>query len=158
MFITHMQIVYWLLHIDFYPRTYDVMYYVLTTRPLPALSRVEQNYFRTPLTHFSFPESVIEWHHVDGVLVPSVCTYHEATIESVGLWVLVQADWLIELGYQLRMIQQFDKITHGREVRDLIFTNNPDLVHSTITEECALFSNHMVVSVNVNYQLKKAPR
>ena len=53
------------------------------------------------------------------------------------------------------MIQQVDQATHGREILDLIFSNNEDLVSSVVVEPWPTFTDHNIVTANVSYQLEK---
>ena len=48
------------------------------------------------------------------------------------------------------MTQQVDEVTHGREVLDLLFSNNPELVHSISVESFPSFIDHKVVTAVTN--------
>ena len=48
-----------------------------------------------------------------------------------------------------------DQTTHGREILDLIFSNNEDLVSSVSVEAWPAFTDHSVVSAVVSYKLEK---
>ena len=106
----------------------------------------------------NFPKTDIDWHRVDDVLVPAVHEHRDQG-DSHGPRTRLQAAKLIELAHRHHMAQQVDKVTHGKEVLDLLFTNNPDLIHSIMTESFPLFTDHEVVTIGVNYKLSKsAPR
>ena len=53
------------------------------------------------------------------------------------------------------MIQQVDQVTHGREILDLIFSNNEDLVSSVAVSAWPAFTDHSVVTASVSYKLEK---
>ena len=53
------------------------------------------------------------------------------------------------------MCQQVDLITHGKEILDLIFTNNEDLVCSVGVDSFPSFTDHKIVTASVTYQLEK---
>ena len=105
---------------------------------------------------FNFPKPSLEWHRVDDVLIPAVGGHH-AEGDGDGLRVRLQAEKLVELAYRHHMTQEVDQVTHGREVLDLLFTNNPELIHSIDTESFPLFTDHKVVTARVNYKLHKPP-
>ena len=104
----------------------------------------------------NFPKEVISWQNVDEILVPSVGE-NRGKGNGEGPKVRVQASSLIELTNQYNMAQYIDKITHGREILDLIFSNDPNLVHSVSTESLPSFTDHMLVTLRVNYELQKPP-
>ena len=106
---------------------------------------------------FNFPATAIDWHRVDGVLVPAVHEHREVGDGDVGPRVRIQAAKLIELTHRHQMAQQVDQITHGKEVLDLIFTNNHELPHSVVTDSFPLFTDHRVVTMGANYKLSKSP-
>ena len=93
---------------------------------------------------------------MDGVLVPAVHDHRDEGV-SQGPRVRVQAAKLIELTHRHHMGQQVDKVTHGKEVLDLLFTNNSDLIHSVDTESFPLFTDHLAVTMAANYVLTKPP-
>ena len=55
------------------------------------------------------------------------------------------------------MSQYVDRITHGKEILDLLFSNDPNLVHSLYTEPFPAFTDHLLVTLRVNYELDKPP-
>ena len=103
---------------------------------------------------FNFPKAALEWQLVDGVIVPVVLGHHA---EGEGQHVRLQAERLVQLAYRHHMAQYVDRVTHGHEVLDLFFSNNPELVHSVSTESFPTFTDHMAVTVGVNYTLGKPP-
>ena len=51
------------------------------------------------------------------------------------------------------LIQQVDRPTHGVEILDLIYTNDPDLVSSVSAEPWPIFTGHKLVTASVSYRL-----
>jgi hypothetical protein len=66
-----------------------------------------------------------------------------------------QAAKLCDLALKHSMIQQVDQVTHGREILDLIFSNNEDLVSSVTVAAWPAFTDHSVVTASVSYKLEK---
>ena len=64
-----------------------------------------------------------------------------------------QAAKLCDLALKHNLIQYVDKVTHGNEILDLIYTNDDDLVSSIQAESWPTFTDHSVVSATVSYQL-----
>ena len=48
-----------------------------------------------------------------------------------------------------------DDVTHGKEILDLIFTNNEDLVSSVSVTQMPSFTDHSLVSASVSFMLGK---
>ena len=61
----------------------------------------------------------------------------------------------MELCYHHHLAQHVDRVTHGKEVLDLVFTNNQDLLHSIDSEYFPQFTDHSVITMKTNYKLKK---
>ena len=76
-------------------------------------------------------------HRVDGILVPAVHNHREGGADQ-GPRVRLQAAQLIDLAHRHHMGQHVDKVIHGKEILDLMFSNNPDLLHSISTESFPL--------------------
>ena len=55
------------------------------------------------------------------------------------------------------MAQQVDQPTHGVEVLDLIFTNNPDLISSVAVEPWPAFTDHKLVTAFPSFALGTEP-
>ena len=104
----------------------------------------------------NFPKQVISCQNIDDILVPTVGE-NRGEGNGEGPKVRAQASLLIELTNQYNMAQYINKITHGREILDLVFSNDPNLVHSISTEPFPTFTDHLLVTLRVNYQLQKTP-
>ena len=89
------------------------------------------------------------------ILLPVVLEHREEG-DRQGPKVRLQASKLMELCYHHHLTQHVDKVTHGREVIDLVFTNNQDLFHSIDSEFFPQFTDHSVITVTTNYKLKKS--
>ena len=104
---------------------------------------------------FNFQDKNLSWiRSEDGLLVPLVHDHREVAGDG-GVQVRHQASKLCELSLKHNMIQQVDLITHGKEILDLIFSNNEDLVSSVSAESWPSFSDHKLVSATVSFQLEK---
>ena len=60
---------------------------------------------------------------------------------------------MFELALKHSLIQQVDQVTHGREVLDLLFTNNDDMISSVTVEPWPQFTDHSIVTASVDFQL-----
>ena len=49
-------------------------------------------------------------------------------------------------------IQQIDKVTHGTEILDLVFTNNQELISNLEVTEWTQFTDHKFIIASVTYQ------
>ena len=104
----------------------------------------------------NFPSNVMQWKRVDGLLVPAVHGHrHEGELD--GVQARLQAQKLCELALTHHMVQLVDSPTHGKEILDIVFTSNPILVPCHSSESFPLFTDHEIVSIKVNFQLKKMP-
>ena len=56
------------------------------------------------------------------------------------------------------MTQYVDQVTHGKEILDLCFSNNPDLISHIATETFPMFTDHKIVILNVAYILAQKPQ
>jgi hypothetical protein len=102
---------------------------------------------------FNFQDKHLSWiRSDDGVLVPVVHDHRQHAGED-GPQVRQQAARLCDLALKHNLIQQVDKVTHGREILDLLFTNNEDLVSSATVEPWPSFTDHSIVTAPVSYQL-----
>ena len=50
-----------------------------------------------------------------------------------------------------------DEVTHGKEILDLIFTNNDELVSSVQVTPWPTFTDHSIVTASVSYQIGSEP-
>ena len=80
----------------------------------------------------NFPQDTIMWQSIEDSLIPSV-KEHRGEGNGDGPKVRAQAASLIELTNHYNMSQYVDRITHGKEILDLLFSNDPNLVHSLYT-------------------------
>ena len=102
---------------------------------------------------FNFPDKHLSWVRSDGVLVALVHD-HRQHAGGDGPQVRQQAARLCDFALKHNLIQQVDKVTHGREILDLIFSNNEDLVSSVAVEPWPSFTDHNIVTASVSYQLE----
>ena len=104
---------------------------------------------------FNFQDKNLTWTRSDdGLLVPLVHTHRECD-SGDGFQVRNQAAKLCELALKHNLIQQVDQITHGKEILDLIFSNNEDLASSVSVEDWPCFTDHSIVTAVVSYKLEK---
>ena len=66
-----------------------------------------------------------------------------------------QASELIELTDSLNMTQVVSLATREKETLDLIFSNNPDLIHDIDSTPCPQVSDHNLVTAMTSYYYKK---
>ena len=66
-----------------------------------------------------------------------------------------QAAKLCDLALKHSLIQQVDQVTHGKEILDLIFSNNGDLFSSVSVADWPAFTDQSVVTASARYKLKK---
>ena len=104
----------------------------------------------------NLPASVMQWHRIDGCLVPAVNNHRKDETDD-GLQVRLQAQKLCDLMLSHHMAQYVDQPTHNVEVLDLVFTSDQELVSHISTESFPSFTDHKVLSVKVNYLLGKKP-
>ena len=55
------------------------------------------------------------------------------------------------------MIQYVDQVTHGKEILDLCFSSDPELISHITSESFPLFTDHKIVTINVNYLHEQKP-
>ena len=92
---------------------------------------------------FNFPKHSLTWSRCEGNdsdLVPLVPNHRESEAAN-GKQDRLQATKLCGFAVKHCLIQQVDMVTHGAEVLDLIFTNNPDLVSSVSAESWPKFKS-----------------
>ena len=107
------------------------------------------------LGDFNFQNQNLSWvRSDDGLLVPLVHG-HRLLDEDGGPQVRQQAAKLCDLALKHSLIQQVEQVTHGKEILDLIFSNNDDLVSSVSVAEWPAFTDHSIVTASVSYKLEK---
>ena len=111
----------------------------------------------TMLGDLNFPSKDLQWQNVDGCLLPVVHNHREGSGPGDGLKVRQQAQLLCDVMLRHHMIQYVDQVTHGREILDLCFSSDPELISHITSESFPLFTDHKVVTINVNYLLQQKP-
>ena len=103
---------------------------------------------------FNLPVSAVKWLRNDeGLIMPLVANHREnETLE--GKQDRLQAQHLVEFASKHNLIQQVDKVTHGTEILDLIFTNDHELISNIEVADWPQFTDHKVVTASVTYQDK----
>ena len=105
----------------------DALDNALSSLPAPAPNIIVMG-------DFNFPRSVMSWSRSeDGHLVPLV-KEHRVAETCDGKRDKLQARMLVDIATKHCLHQEVDRPTHGVEVLDLIFTNNPDKV-TALSEE-----------------------
>ena len=103
----------------------------------------------------NFQDQHLSWKSTeDGLLFPVVHGHRQADAQ-VGVQVRQQAAKLCDLMLKHNMIQQVSQATRGREILDLIFVNNEDLVSSVEIESWPTFTDHSIVTASVSYKLEE---
>ena len=103
----------------------------------------------------NLPKSCISWCRSDkGILVPLVAGHREEETAG-GKQDRLQAKQLIDLCSKHCLLQEVDKATHAVEVLDLVFTNNCELVGSTVVEDWPSFTDHRLVTSLCTYNYKR---
>ena len=104
---------------------------------------------------FNLPKSCISWRwSEEGIVVPLVAGHREG--ETVGgKQDRLLANQLIDLSSKYCLLQEIDRLTHAVELLDLVFTNNCDLVSSTVVEDWPSFTDHRLVTCLSTYNYRK---
>ena len=100
----------------------------------------------------NFNKQAITWSGHDGMdgdLVPLVHNHREVATAD-GKQDRLQAAKLCDLATKFSLVQKVSEPTHGTEILDLIFTNDPDLVSSVSVESWPRMTDHRVVTANVS--------
>ena len=108
----------------------------------------------------NFPKQSLAWSRSDGDtsgdLVPLVAAHRDG--ETVGgKQDRLQAAKLCDLATKHSLLQQVDQPTHGVEILDLIFSNNPDLISSVSVDAWPSFTDHKLVTAFTSFQLCSDP-
>ena len=83
----------------------------------------------------NFPLTCIAWRRSEeGLLVPIVAGHREEETAG-GKQDRLQAQKLLDLADKHSLIQEVEHATHVVEILDLVFTNNCELVSSTVAED-----------------------
>ena len=117
----------------------------------------------TVMGDFNFPRNSLIWSRcgdddddASGDIVPIVAG-HRADETVGGKQDRLQAAKLCDFATKYSMAQQVDQPTHGVEVLDLIFTNNPDLISSVAVEPWPAFTDHKLVTAFTSFALGTEP-
>ena len=107
----------------------------------------------TILGDLNLPRSAVKWvRGEDGNLLPIISNHREGETAD-GKQDRLQAQRLADFALKHSLTQQVDKVTHGVEILDLIFTSDHELVGSVEVESWKNFTDHKVVTASVNYQM-----
>ena len=94
------------------------------------------------------------WHTVDGVLLPRVAGHRVSEHDdSEGDHVRQQAAKLCDLAVKYNLTQQVGVPTREKEVLDLVWSNDPDLVSNIQVDSFPDFTDHSVVTAITSYRL-----
>jgi hypothetical protein len=122
--------------------------------PTPSITLMED---------LNLPRSSIVWSRVDGDdecsrsdLIPIVAGQRNCETAG-GKQGRLQAFKLCDLATRHSLVQKVEQQTHGSEVLDLIFTNNPDLVGSVTVESWPGFTDHRLVTAVTSFVLGTEP-
>ena len=105
---------------------------------------------------FNFRRACLEWQRSeDGFLVPILKGCHSELQQDERKLDRQQAKLLIDLATKFCMQQEVHQTTHGVEVLDLVFVNNPDIVCHVGVEDWQDFSDHKLVKIQTNFNQNK---
>ena len=110
---------------------------------------------------FNFPRHSLAWSRGEdegscGDIIPIVAGHREGETAG-GKQDRLQAAKLCDFATRHSLVQQVDLPTHGVEILDLIFTNNPDLVSSVMVESWPAFTDHKLVTASTSFILGTEP-
>ena len=104
----------------------------------------------------NFPASEVTWQMVEGVLHPRVAGFRTSCDkEDQGGQVRQQAARLFSLAEKYHLTQQVGLSTRGKEILDLMWTSNPDLISNIVVDTFRDISDHSVVTAATSYRLRK---
>ena len=86
--------------------------------------------------------------------MPQVAGHREGETDG-GKQDRLQAQRLVDLALKHGLVQQVDKVTHGEEVLDLVWTNNLDLISDIETSDWPSFTDHKLVKNRVSFRLSQ---
>ena len=109
----------------------------------------------TLMGDLNFPSSVISWHLVDGVLLPRVAGHRVQGDQCEGGKERLQAAKLCELAVKYNLTQQIGLPTREREILDLIWSSNPDLISNVLVDTFKDFTDHSVITATTTYRLDR---
>ena len=101
----------------------------------------------TVMGDLNFPASVVTWHLVDGSLYPRVAGHGVGNDKDCqGGQVRQQAARLFDMMAKFHLTQQVSLPTRGKEILDLVWSSNPDLVSNTVVDTFCDISDHSIVT------------
>ena len=106
----------------------------------------------TLMGDLNFPSSVITWQVADGLVLPRVEGHRVPAQPGNGRLVRQQAANLCDLAVKYSLSQQVTEPTREKEILDLIWSSNPDLVSSIQVESFKDITYHSVVSATTSYR------
>ena len=130
----------------------------------PILAKMEEVFQNLPapsptitvMGDLNFPSSVVTWQQVEGVLHPRVAGYRtHCEKDGEGGQVRQQAGRLFSLAEKYHLTQQVNVSTREKEILDLVWTSNPDLISNIVVDTFRDISDHNVVTATTSYRLKK---
>ena len=108
----------------------------------------------TLMGDLNFPSSAVTWQMADGGVLPRVGG-HRVTQQGDGKQVRQQAANLCDLALKYSLTQQVAEPTREKEILDLIWSSNPDLVSSIQVDTFKDTTDHSVVSATTSFRLAK---
>ena len=100
----------------------------------------------------NLPSSVITWQVVDGVLLPRVAQHRVLEQSSDCCQEKQQAAQLCDLAAKYHLTQQVGVPIRDKEILDLIWSSNPDLVPNIIVDTFKDFTDHSVVTATTDQE------
>ena len=108
------------------------------------------------LGDFNFQDKNLSWaRSTEGFLVPLVHAHRLGAASESSHHVRQQAAKLCDVARKHSLIQKVHQATHGKEILDLIFTNNSDLVSSVTVEAWPVFTDHSLVPATTSFLVEK---
>jgi hypothetical protein len=121
---------------------------VLKSLPYPAPTI-------TLMGDMNFPASVITWQVIEGMIMPRVAGHRLPDHDSEGGQVRQQAAQLCDIAVKYHLTQQVGVPTRDKEVLDLIWSSNPDLVSNIQVDAFKEFTDHSVVTAATSFKLEE---
>ena len=130
----------------------------------PILSKMEEVFQNLPapaptitvMGDLNFPSTVVSWQQVEGVLHPRVAGCRaRCDKDDEGGQVRQQAARLFSLAEKYHLTQQVGLPTREKEILDLVWSSNPDLISNTVVDTFRDISDHSVVTAITSYRLAK---
>ena len=110
----------------------------------------------TIMGDLNFPSSVITWQVIDVVILPRVAGHRVSEEQSSeSTQVRQQAALLCDLASKYHLTQQVGTPTRDKEVLDLIWSSNPDLVSNVLVDTFRDITDHSVVTATTSFSMAK---